>query len=712
MKRIFGLILLAAFALSLSAGTSPAADAPFSQRYQVTTNGDIAFVANTALTCTGGGLCPSAQAGGPVSNYRVNGAYVDVDSDGGTFQSSRADLGLPASATILRAFLYWGGSSTNAARTTVLFETPAGGGYQTINGSLIGDSALGGARIYSAFADVTSQVQAAGNGTYTVANIRSATGTAWWAIGGWSLAVVYEDPNEPPRNLTVFDGFQSQFPSSGPSSIPVSGFVTPPSGPVSAKVGVVALGGDRATTGDQLSFDGTPLVDAANPANDTMSGSISVLGSNVTSKNPNYVNQLGFDADILDATGILANGQTSSSVGLQTNGDGFWTTVITTAIEVFAPEIDGSAAKSVVDVNGGDVAPGDILEYTLDFTNTGSDAAINTVLRDAIPANTTYVPNSLELLALGATGSKTDAEDGDEAEFTGSDVVFRLGTGPSPITNVALGGTAEQSSTDFGGVASRAIDGDTNGVWSGGSITHTIVNSSDPYWQVDLGEVYDIEDITLWNRTDCCSGRLSNYHVLLSTTPFGTESLAAAQTHTTFADFFPGTSPVSQTFDAAGARGRYLRIQIAGTGTLSLAEVQIDGKQGGRIDPGETARARFQVQVDAGTPHGTIIPNSAAPRLRRRVAWDARDHEHQHRLGPGRRPAGSRRHQGRRRPGRHGDRGPEPGRHVALHDRGGEQRLRTGQRRDADRLARCQHRPGRGIGRHHGGEHHGGQHRR
>jgi len=77
-------------------------------------------------------------------------------------------------------------------------------------------------------------------------------------------------------------------------------------------------------------------------------------------------------------------------------------------------------------------------------------------------------------------------------------------------TNVALGKTATQSSIYPGGDAFKAVDGNTNGTFGSGSVTHT--NCTDPAasWQVNLGSDTQIARIVLWNRTDCCSERLNN----------------------------------------------------------------------------------------------------------------------------------------------------------------------------------------------------------
>jgi putative heme-binding domain-containing protein len=78
--------------------------------------------------------------------------------------------------------------------------------------------------------------------------------------------------------------------------------------------------------------------------------------------------------------------------------------------------------------------------------------------------------------------------------------------------NVALKGKASQSSTGAGGAAGRAIDGNTSGTYTDGSSTHTQEGTDDPWWEVDLGREFPIEQIVVWNRTDSALGnRLNNF---------------------------------------------------------------------------------------------------------------------------------------------------------------------------------------------------------
>ena len=166
---------------------------------------------------------------------------------------------------------------------------PGASGYTTVTANTSNPADFivspGSATRYNAFADVTSLVQAAGAGTYSVANVQAGTGGDRYA--GWTLVVAYEDPTQPPRNLTVDDGFITVSSGSPPITIPVSGFRTPPSGPVRTTLGFVAYEGDAGLTGDSATLNSTKLSDPGSPANNFFDSSITNLGANVTTRNPN-----------------------------------------------------------------------------------------------------------------------------------------------------------------------------------------------------------------------------------------------------------------------------------------------------------------------------------------------------------------------------------------------------------------------------------------
>jgi hypothetical protein len=132
-----------------------------------------------------------------------------------------------------------------------------------------------------------------------------------------------------------------------------------------------------------------------------------------------------------------------------------------------------------------------------------------------------------------------------------------------PPPNLAAGKIVTQSSTLNGGNASRAVDGNTNGNWNANSVTHTNFNVQ-PWWQVDLGAVTGIGTVVLYNRTDCCSERLSNFDILVSDT--GTSWSVIA---TMLGEAPPRTSV------STNAKARFVRVQLRGSNYLSLAEVRL-----------------------------------------------------------------------------------------------------------------------------------------
>lgn len=449
VRSTLGALVLCAAVVALAAPAALSAPAPFSLRYSANAPGDIAIVGNTVLTCPAtSGACAGVQAGAVGQNNGFAMRFVDVDADPGTVNSSQAQVELPSGGTVLFAGLYWGAKTASGggpggapapnagAIASVGFSSPGSVGYTPIAGAVIGTVTDNGAN-YEAFADVTARVQAAGPGTYGVSNIQAARGTNTW--GGWSLVIAYRDPAAPLRNLSVFDGYQSVSSSSPSVTIPVSGFIAPPSGPVRARLGVVTYDGDRGSPGsvylgDSLRLNGNLISDGLNPSDDVFNSSNTRSGTALTAKNPSYGNQLGVDADIFTADGTVPNGATSATIALTTGGESYTPGVVTTAFDLFAPTL--ASTKTVVDVDGGQVRPGDILEYTISIRNTGLDGAVGVRLSDPIPARTSYVPGSLSIGSGPGAGPVSDAAGDDLGEASASGVSVRLGTGAT----AALGG--------------------------------------------------------------------------------------------------------------------------------------------------------------------------------------------------------------------------------------------------------------------------------
>ncbi|MCW3839565.1 alpha-L-fucosidase [Micromonospora yasonensis] len=251
--------------------------------------------------------------------------------------------------------------------------------------------------------------------------------------------------------------------------------------------------------------------------------------------------------------------------------------------------------RSTLDAPG-EVAPGGTVQGTVKLTSTGSTTSPDVRVSLAAPAGwtieptrtvvpeipagqTVEVPVTLSVPAGAATGSYP---------ISLTTEVGRIGTRTTRtvevvLPNVALGKPATQQSLAWGGVPSRAVDGNTDGAYGAGSVTHTAEPSNQAWWQVDLEASYAIDQIAVWNRTDCCANRLSNYWVLVSESPITADSLEAARTAPGVTALHqPGQAGRPTRIDLAGLRGRYVRIQLeSASNPLSLAEVQVRAKPDG-----------------------------------------------------------------------------------------------------------------------------------
>jgi uncharacterized repeat protein (TIGR01451 family) len=436
---------LAALSL-LAAGTAQAAPA---LRVQVEQKGDFLLIGNTlGYECAAGTPLPVVGTVGACGNNLGDTApdifwRADAPMNGQAQAStavtvaqarSTAVLSIPNGATVTHAFLYWGGIA-NAADNTVTLDRQ-GGFMQSVTAAA---SLTSTNNTYQSRADITDIVQAQGSGAYRVSGINTAdvvNVNNSVSFAGWWMAVFYNNPAEPLRNLALFDGLDSVG-SGSPQSSVLSGFLVPPAFGM-GKLGVVAWEGDNQILGDSFSFNGSMLSNAQNPVDNFFNGSRTSLGNLVSvagdlpqlSGAPQSMG--GIDIDIVDVTALLTVGQTSAPIAATSMGDQYYLAGFVTSIPTFKPDFT-SSQKSAVDLNGGGLLAGDILEYTVVVTNTGSDTSVNTVLTDALPSQVTYVPGTLQITAGANAGVKTDAGGDDQCDFAAatSTVTCRLGTGAS-----------------------------------------------------------------------------------------------------------------------------------------------------------------------------------------------------------------------------------------------------------------------------------------
>ena len=151
------------------------------------------------------------------------------------------------------------------------------------------------------------------------------------------------------------------------------------------------------------------------------------------------------------------------------------------------------------------------------------------------------------------------------APFTATPTMYD----PADLSNLSQrdAATASQSSTCYGGSASRAIDGNTDGNWYHNSVQHTC-NEANPWWKVDLGANVEhiINQVKVYNRNDCCMDTLINTEVQL------------LDEQGTVIDSKPITSVSGvYTLNFDNVAGRSVRVYKTVGGGFTIAEVQVLG---------------------------------------------------------------------------------------------------------------------------------------
>lgn len=376
----------------------------FTIRHQESEKGKIVMLGNALLTNSVNG-----DATGSNNEFMTK---VDADSDPTTTVSSGAILQLSSTASVLWAGLYWSGEDSKTQQT-IRLKSPKMNSYLVVNSQIV-DSYKGtfSPSIYSAFADVTQIVQQGGVGMYWAADAsftNSGGSTDLVVLGyfcGWSLVVMYSSQTEPCRHLYVYDGFAHVDGNANNVSININGFITPSIGTVKLELGAVVYEGDGGIPGDQFFFNNNALSDNVHPSNNFWNGTISTLGFLQSGSKPNYRNQLGIDACIVDASNYIGNNITSATVRFTSNGDVYFTSVMTMAVNSLYT-VQMEATKSTC--KGGSVllsAPAGVTNCSWSPTQT-LNGALTTKPIAKPTATTTYTMQGIDKNGCQVVGKIT-----------------------------------------------------------------------------------------------------------------------------------------------------------------------------------------------------------------------------------------------------------------------------------------------------------------
>ena len=172
-------------------------------------------------------------------------------------------------------------------------------------------------------------------------------------------------------------------------------------------------------------------------------------------------------------------------------------------------------------------------------------------------------------------------------------------------TNVALGGTATQSSlAGFGEQPGYAIDGNRDGYWWNSSTT-CMANIAGSWWQVVIPSPTTVNEVVIWNRADGWGARLSNFRVEIKN---------------------GATTVFSQDFLTTGgvvANGGSLRVKVPGAGvtanTVRLSNIGVNSEGNRYLQFAEVEVIRYGASREVNfARYGTATAssqNSTAPRL-------------------------------------------------------------------------------------------------
>jgi len=126
--------------------------------------------------------------------------------------------------------------------------------------------------------------------------------------------------------------------------------------------------------------------------------------------------------------------------------------------------------------------------------------------------------------------------------------------------------------------AAKAVDGNTDGVYSRGSCTHTSNTQTTHWWRVDLQQERTIKYVKIWNRVDCCGSRLKGAQIKVDS--MVDAATGAPSTNATVCAKVTRVNTV-QVIDCQNPlRGRYLFVMSSGKGkaALTLCEVAVYGQ--------------------------------------------------------------------------------------------------------------------------------------
>ncbi|RKS03501.1 gliding motility-associated C-terminal domain-containing protein [Flavobacterium sp. 102] len=220
-----------------------------------------------------------------------------------TVTSSAANLNLSPSDVIEKAYLYWAGCGDGdfevTLNTTTITPDRNFSYSRNFDGTIF--------TYFSAFKDVTTQVQNTGNGTYTLSNLDISPFEDLHLqrrtnFAGWAIVIIYKNPNLPLNQINVYDGLEGV-----PDELSITLTNLNVIDNLNSKVGFLAWEGDAALATEEFRINGDLLSNPLNPATNVFNGTNSVTGNTT---------MFNMDLDIYNIQNLIAVGDTAAEISL------------------------------------------------------------------------------------------------------------------------------------------------------------------------------------------------------------------------------------------------------------------------------------------------------------------------------------------------------------------------------------------------------------
>lgn len=308
---------------------------------------------------------------------------------------SDATLNLGPNDTIVSAYLYWAGSGTGD------FNVKLNGIGITSQRNFSAIQNFNGNPFFSAFADVTTQLQATGNGVYSFSDLDvtpffnpSTYCNNGTNFAGWAIVIVYGNNSLPLNQINIYDGLEAL--SSPVPNVVVDELVINLSNlyvldDTGAKLGFVAWEGDaNIFDRESLLINGSILSDALNPPDNAFNGTNNIIGSH---------DLYNMDLDIYDIQNYIHTGDTSAEIRMTTAQDFVLINTIVTKLNNQLPDATVAINSVEQECDSRRIA----LNYTVSNLNSSDPLPAGTPI--AIYADGTFIAYDETIAAIPIGGS-------------------------------------------------------------------------------------------------------------------------------------------------------------------------------------------------------------------------------------------------------------------------------------------------------------------